>query len=400
MTNVLLVEFDVKSIATNIALMKYASWCEQHKYNYKYVVGEVDPCIVPDLMIFSCIFSFNAEKYEKTISYYKSMFPNAEVLIGGPFPTNNPEWFRKTFPYAKIHEGINPEIENLPMKYSLDPSNKKMVMYASRGCPNKCGYCAVPRLEGNMRSFESIQHLIDNGKREIVDPTGIVLYDNNFTAHEHIDKICDELERSGLPIDIHGLHASSFTEHHAERFARLKWKSQHEKGTAYMRFSFDFMGYKNHLLRSLKLCEKHKIKAGFFCYMLFNWKDTPDDFWKRIELAQEMVDEVGRTIFLFPQRYEPLDSLKRNKFVGEHWTDDLVRGTVKTYTYLHGFLPVTKSRNLYNWIGSTKEEFFDNVMKFAKNPKYRLKKLGSEEDEEIDVVQDLSDSEDISEFFS
>jgi hypothetical protein len=63
----------------------------------------------------------------------------------------------------------------------------------------------------------------------------------------------DELETFKLPIDIHGLHVSSFTDHHAERFARLKWGAQHEAGTAYMRFSFDFVGYQQHILRALKL---------------------------------------------------------------------------------------------------------------------------------------------------
>ena len=141
-----------------------------------------------------------------------------------------------------------------------------------------------------------------------------------------------------------------------------------------MRFSFDFLGYRNNIHRCLTLCEKHKIKAGFFCYMLFNWKDSPDDFWERIQLAQEMTSEIGRTIFLFPQRYEPLDSLKRNQFIGEKWTDNQVRGTVKLYTYLHGFLSVTKSKNLFNWIGNTKEEFLQHVENFATIPKYRLEK--------------------------
>ena len=372
---VLLIEPSTKKIAPNIALMKLASWCEQNKYEYQYIVGNNNSKIgYPDLICISCIFSFYSETYKETIQFYHKLYPKAKIVIGGPFPSNNPGWFKENFPYVEVNEGIYEPIENLPMKYSIDPKNKKMVMYASRGCPNKCGYCTVPKLEGSMRSFSSIKHMIEFGKKEIKDPSGIVLYDNNFTAHEYIDNICDELEQSNLPIDIHGLHASSFTEHQAQRFARLKWGSQNEKGTAYLRFSFDFLGYDKNLVRCLKLVEKYKIKAGFFCYMLFNWKDSPDDFWLRIEKSQQMVDEVGRTMFLFPQRYEPLNSLKRNGFVGEKWNDDLVRGVVKTYTFMHGFIAITPSKNIYNWIGKTKEEFLEHANNFAKVKGYRLVK--------------------------
>lgn len=370
---VLLIEPSTKKIATNIALMKFASWCENNNYQYEYKVGNSKSNIgKPDLIVISCIFSFYSKIYKETIEFYNNLYPFAKMKVGGPFPSNNPNWFKKNFPSVEVHQGIYSEIENLPLKYSIDPSNDKMVMYASRGCPNKCAYCTVPKLEGAMRSFPSIKEMIDFGKKEIKNPSGIVLYDNNFTAHQYFDNICDEIERSGLPVDIHGLHASSFTEHQAERFARLKWGAQGKAGTPYLRFSFDFIGYEKNLLRCLKLVNKHKIKAGFFCYLLFNWKDSPDDFWKRIEMSQRMVDEVGRTMFLFPQRFEPLDALTRNSYIGEKWTNDLVRGVTKIYTFMHGFIAITKSKNIYNWIGHSKDEFLEHAQNFATVKNYKL----------------------------
>lgn len=145
-----------------------------------------------------------------------------------------------------------------------------------------------------------------------------------------------------------------------------------------MRFSFDFVGYQQHILRALKLAEKYQIKAAFFCYMLFNWVDSPDDFWKRIVMAQEMTDEVGRTIFLFPQRFEPLDALTRNGYIGPKWDKELVTGMTRLYTFMHGFLPVTTSHNIFNWIGYTKEEFLDNARKFATKKHFKLEKKQSE----------------------
>jgi hypothetical protein len=376
----LIVEPAVKSIAPNIALMKWATWCENKGYEYKYIKGKQIVNFIPDKILMSCIFSFYSEIYKDTINYYRSLFPKAEIIVGGSFPTLNPKWFKDNFQSnvflnikeITVHSGLSDEIENLSPKYSVCSDSKKIVLYASRGCVNKCGYCAVPKLEGSMKSFKSIMPILEHGLKEIPDATGVVLYDNNFTAHEYFDNIVDELKDFDLPIDIHGLHVSDFTEHQAERFSELKWGAQHEKGTAYLRFSFDFLGYEKHIRRALKFVDKYNIKAGFFCYMLFNWKDSPQDFWKRIILAQEITDEVGRTIFLFPQRYEPLDSLKRNKFIGSKWTEDLVRGTTRLYTFMHGFLPVTTTHNIFRWIGETEEEFMKNVLNFTQIPHYRL----------------------------
>ena len=300
---ILLVDPKVKSIAPNIALMKWAHWCELNGHEYEYVKGTVIPKMQkPDYVYMSAIFTYFSKTYIKTIKHYGKVCPSAEFKVGGAFPSVFPEWWEKTFPGIEIHRGIADEIEYLPPKYSIEPTNKKIVTYASRGCPNKCGYCFVPRLEGKMKSFPSIQETLDFARKEIPDAESVVLYDNNFTAHEYFDDIVDELKAFGLPIDIHGLHVSCFTEHQAKRFAELKWGAQSKKGTAYMRFSFDFVGYAKYIRRALKYTADAKVKAGFFCYMLFNWKDTPHDFWKRMVMAQEMVDETGKTLFLFPQR--------------------------------------------------------------------------------------------------
>jgi hypothetical protein len=264
------------------------------------------------------------------------------------------------------------EIENLIPKYNVDilyeddkciyDSMNTIVLYASRGCVNHCGYCAVPRLEGEMKSYRTIKHILESAKEEMPDAKSIVLYDNNFTEHEYFDNIVDELIEFGLPVDIHGLHVDSFTKHHAKRFAELKWQAQSETGTAYLRFSFDKLKYAANVQQALQYVSDANVKAAFFCYMLFNWIDSPKDFWLRIQIAQRIVDSVGKTIFLFPQRYEPFTSLKRNSYIGTKWTDETVRGLTKLYTYFgHGFIPITQSRNIYRYIGTTYDDFYNKI---------------------------------------
>jgi hypothetical protein len=191
--------------------------------------------------------------------------------------------------------------------------------------------------------------------------SSVVLYDNNFTEHEYFDDIVDELIEYGLPVDIHGLHVESFTEHHAKRFSELKWGSQSKNGTAYLRFSFDKIKYAEDIKRALTLVRDNKIKANFFCYMLFNYHDSPEDFWLRIEKTQEIVDRVGKSIYLFPQRYEPFNSLKRNIYIGKHWNSVILRNLTQLYTKTHNFLPITKSRRIYGLIGNSYQEFLNNI---------------------------------------
>lgn len=376
----LIVEPKVKAIAPNIALMKWCRWCELNGHEYQYVRGQVDPKITPDAILMSCIFSYYSKVYEKTINYYLRRFPNAKITVGGVFPSLKPKWFDKWNGAVTVHKGLCDEIENIAPKYDVDIQSEdenpyprdKIVLYSSRGCPNKCRYCVAPKLEGSMKSFKSISNMLKLSKGE--NPSSVVLFDNNFTAHTHFNRIVDELIEFGLPVDIHGLHVDSFTRHHAKRFAKLKWCAQGKNGTPYLRFSFDKMRYAKNIHRALRYVVDENVKANFFCYMLYNWMDIPDDFWKRIQIAQEIVDDVGESIFLFPQRYEPLNALERNQFIGKHWNENLLKGISGMYTQLHGFIPITRSRNVYEWIGHTKDEFLENAYKMGNDVSFRLKK--------------------------
>jgi hypothetical protein len=394
--------------APNIALMKWARWCEQNNHEYIYVkgcvsltdkvVGQAD-CVregdyYPDVILISMIFTYFFESYEKTIDFYYKLYPNAHIKVGGVFPSLFPTWFDKLKwnGVIDVHKGMSCEIEDIPPKYNVDiiyesdkaiyGSLNSIVMYASRGCDGKCPYCVVPRLEGAMNSFKSIKDALEVGIQEVPDARVVVLYDNNFTRHEYFDQIVSELVDFGLPVDIHGLHVDAFDKHKAEQFAKLKWGSQGQGDMPYLRFSFDKLKYADNVERALQLVKDANIRASFFAYMLFNFTDTPEDFWWRIMRTQEMVDRIGKTVYLFPQRYVPLKPVKKNSFIGKHWDDELLRGLKRVYTdSLHNFLPVTRSRNLYNYIGDTYDEFIEKIRETGKRVIKEEEDLGLTEEE-------------------
>jgi len=382
----LLVEPAVKAIAPNIALMKWARWCELNNHEYQYVRGIVIPDIEPAKILMSCIFTYDSQLYEQTIKHYWNLFPNAELIVGGVFPSLNPGWFhelsRTLNKLIVVNEGICPQIEDLIPKYNVqikleksDPKYRRdtVVLYASRGCVNRCSYCAVPRLEGPMRSFKSIAAMLVAGRNEL-DSRQAVLYDNNFTEHEYFKDIVYELHYHRMSVDIHGLHVESFTKQHAKLLSMLNWIPQNKNGTAYIRFGFDRKSYRNDIKRALKYVRKYRVKAAFFCYLLFNYKDTPDDFWWRIEESQKIVDKVGKSIFLFPQRYEPFSSLTRNSYISSNWSKEMVIGLTRLFTQTRGFIPITRERTIYKWLGNTKDKFFDNIRK-SYTGEYKIPKI-------------------------
>jgi hypothetical protein len=247
----LIVEPFIKAIAPNIALMKWARWCELNDHQYQYVRGIVTPDIEPDKILMSCIFTFYSKKYEKTIKHYFKLFPNAELIVGGVFPSLNPDWFldlsRRLNKKIIIHNGLCSAIEFLIPRYNVQIKSEKeeekyrrdtVVLYASRGCVNRCRYCAVPSLEGQMRSFSSIADTLAAGKEEL-NSWKAVLYDNNFTEHTNFQNIVLELNRYKMSIDIHGLHVNSFNKRHARYLSMLKWIPQSNSKSGYIRFSFD-----------------------------------------------------------------------------------------------------------------------------------------------------------------
>jgi len=377
----LLLEPKIKAVAPNIALMKFARWCELHDHDYQYVRGIVSPNITPDVILMSCVFSYHSKLYENTINHYLQLFPDAKITVGGVFPSLNAQWFKKWNGAVTVHKGLCPEIEDVPPKYDVNVQSEdenpyprdKIVLYASRGCPNKCRFCAVPKLEGAIKPFKSISGMLNAANMPYA--SSVVLFDNNFLVHPYFDNIIDELVDFGLPVDIHGLHAGSFTRHHAKRFAELKWGSQQgNTNTPYLRFSFDRIKYAKDIRKALRCVVDYDIKATFLCYTLYNWTDTPEDFWERIQIAQQIVDDVGETIQLFPMRYEPLNALERSQYIGKHWNNNLLRGIDRICENTHRFLTISRSRALFNYIGHTKEEFFQNILKMGTDYKYEIEK--------------------------
>lgn len=72
----------------------------------------------------------------------------------------------------------------------------------------------------------------------------------------------------------------------------------------------------------------------FSNYMLYNYKDSPDDLWHRLKINVDLANKLKINIFSFPMKYMPITETNR-KYVGKHWNK-------KFLSSIHAILLVSK----------------------------------------------------------
>lgn len=122
-----------------------------------------------------------------------------------------------------IHSRLPEEMEFVTPDYSIYPDidDKTAYGFLTRGCPNKCKWCVVPRKEGPVRPYMDVDDVATDGRNKLV------LMDNNILACEYglqqIAKIADR----GYRVDFNqALDARLVTEDVAKLLARVRWLNQ------------------------------------------------------------------------------------------------------------------------------------------------------------------------------
>ncbi len=96
-------------------------------------------------------------------------------------------------------------IDQLPLDYSiLDeidyvyPANNAYFAYMTRGCTNKCSFCAVPTLEPTYCHYISLKKQIEYTREHFGEQKDLLLMDNNVLASCEYNKIIDEIVECGF----------------------------------------------------------------------------------------------------------------------------------------------------------------------------------------------------------
>jgi len=177
--------------------------------------------------------------------------------------------------------------------------------FTTRGCPNRCAFCAVPKIEGDFRELETWK-------------AAPMICDNNILAStkRHFADVV-ESSRQFPCVDFNqGLDARLFTAWHADLLRSLP--------NVITRFAFDHIRVEGKVSDAIATARTAGLR-DIRVFVLLGFRDTPED-------ARHRLDKVCEWGCLpCPQRYQPLDALEKNAYVAPGWTEYELRKIVRYY---------------------------------------------------------------------
>lgn len=223
-------------------------------------------------------------------AYQRAVWLNCQgyhVRAGGPAVSLMPDYL------AGVAE-VGGEVEALPR-------HNPNATFTSRGCPRRCSFCAVPQIEGDLVELDDWE-------------TKSIVCDNNLLAYsqKHFDTVIDALKPvRGVDFN-QGLDARLLTGYHTDRLAELD--------LAKVRLAWDRINAETAVMAAIDKIRKAGVpKSKITVYILIGFRDGPEDALYRLETIRS----IG--ILPFAMRFQPLDSLQKNSYVGKNWTDRELR---------------------------------------------------------------------------
>lgn len=258
----------------------------------------------PETIYVTSLFTYAWRPVRDAISYYRALFPKARILLGGIYASLLPD-HAKLLGADEVHVGLKRELEDLVPSWDLIPEWDGSILFASRGCIRKCGFCSVPKLEGPPTDLrQRVRNLIYPGHKRVI------LWDNNILGNENWEPIFDELADLDLEVDFNqGLDARRVTPGVAKKLSRLKLHS--------IRMAYDYPGVGPFVKQAIEILAKEGIPPRkIVVYTLFNYVDDPQNFRDRV------AELLSWGVTSYPMRFEPLTSLTKNAWVSPSWTEE------------------------------------------------------------------------------
>lgn len=200
------------------------------------------------------------------------------------------------------------EIDRLQPDYSIYPNIPHDTAYGflTRGCPNKCPWCVVPRKEGHIRPYMDCDEIAIDGRHKLI------LMDNNILAAgdyavEQMRKIIDR----GYHIDFNqACDARLVTDDFAQLMAKIKWIDRR------IRFGCDTKAQIKDCERAINLIQSYGYKGEFFLYTMIGGKSDIEECYERIhywwERNRQCRENHKPNIYPYAQPYRNLDNPKQN----------------------------------------------------------------------------------------
>lgn len=371
---ILLVEADYKNKYPPLGLMKISTYHKNNGDEVVFVKGKNKELrkLKWDRIYITTLFTFYWKKTVDTIRYYyKSVNEPSDIHVGGIMATLLEQDLRAEdkIQGITIRTGLLDKekmlgdesipVDLLTPDYDIiDKEKNKYLDYeyevqnayitsTTKGCIRKCPFCAVKTLEPNYENYIDIKSQIKEINEKYGEKRNLMLMDNNILASPCLEKIVNDLIELGFGkgnksyikkvgkrtlrqtryVDFNqGTDARLLIESTISQLARLEVKP--------LRIAFDHADEKNvQIYKNAQwLAARHGFK-NLSNYVLFNFKDTPEQLYYRLKVNIELNNEFKKEqldtcIWSFPMKYMPFtgEHRKDRKYIGEHWNAKMLRG--------------------------------------------------------------------------
>lgn len=207
-------------------------------------------------------------------------------------------------------------IDDCQPDYSIYPfiDKKYSFGFLTRGCPNKCAWCVVPKKEGYVSPYWDIDR-VANGKKEII------LMDNNIlAAGEYAINQLNKIVERGYKIDFNqAMDARLINDENAKILSSIKWINNR------IRFGCDTTNQIKDCEKAISKLIEAGFKGSFFLYTMIGGKNDFLECYNRINYWHEKLMEYRRTkkgaaVYAYAQPYR--DPLNINKCI-PLWQKDM-----------------------------------------------------------------------------
>ncbi|MFC1601550.1 cobalamin-binding domain-containing protein [Candidatus Sumerlaeota bacterium] len=352
MSNILLVEPDYRAKFPPLGLMRISTYHKRRDDCVTFVRGRN-----PEQremhwhrIYISSLFTWELPRTVKTIRYYAGAVNSHEdIYVGGIGATLLPEFIREQVECTVIEGQIekrwvlgrnSPPIAHMIPDYSIldsvDHDYEPEDAYFARitkGCVRKCKFCAVPTLEPEFGVLAPLEQQVAAIEKAHGTKQHLVIMDNNVLAIEGIEERLRVIEGLGFGRGAKRNARQRTVDFNQGIDARLIARKP-ELATAIgrvamkpIRLAFDFLspGMEGDYRKAVALLAEQGF-GSFTTYLLYNYNDTPEDFYRRLQVNMELNEELGIRISGFPMRYIPITDTRRG-YVSPKWQWRWLRGT-------------------------------------------------------------------------
>ena len=313
----------------------------------------------PKQVYITSLFTWDYRYLCECINYYSNKYPKSEVLIGGIGISllDDIEFDNKN---VTIKKGLFTDAEFHPPDYSHNFGRRinTSISFTTRGCKRNCEFCSVNVLEPTF--------FIRDGWERDIDPNYkyITLWDNNFLQSPNFEKDCKILTKYNKIVDFNqGIDSRLYDEEKSKILSTVRVDP--------LRFAFDNISYEKYILKAIYIARKN-TKTEIRVYVLYNYDDTPEELYYRINLLNK------EGVLIFPMRYR--SPVKTNATIpGKNWNTYLIRAFNLSLLFYYKKGLIKKDRNAFlNIYGKNEKEFIQKLYRIYEYDKSLKKSIKGE----------------------